>query len=361
MTFLANIGLCFVILVAGLTAQVRGEDKNTVTMEKNIHASLAEPQPPPAPMPPALQGVWASPDCGDPQKVLVFSAFHILHQKPNLGMLHPVFLWRTEPGDGETYYYYMTGPYAGYTARMTNDGLMKHVSYLVHPRQPIHSVWGRAVDFMSDEFSRCAKVFSDAPAISQYDVNIPFLLDRVQQGCAGVSPDGFHAATSCHETLFKVADSDGDHAIAVDDLLALHHYATVLERAMPQGCGTARAPTPAPQNPGTGRTFAHAAITYGDSDKDGVLDIREALALMNNPLAAPALAEPLTRLRAARSLLPFLPLTDAERSCASGANAEPQAYTGMITSPDAPSPLELDSPAGAGGCAACAAAPSLGR
>lgn len=303
------------------------------------------------PMAGDVQGIWSAPDCAESQSVLVLSRFHTLSLHGTRHRLDPLRAWRSEGLDGETLYTYRTSNQDGYIFRISNDGLMKYVSSLIHPQQPLQSAWGVAEDALAEEYSHCTKLFSGNPLLSQDEVNLPFLLDRIKEPCASIRPDDFDKAAACHHALFETLDSDSDQELEETELARLYRHAVFLATSSNTPCAAQTK-----EWPGTvvqdSRDFASRALTLLDSDKDAALDMEEAQQGWHNPMAS-GLSDTLLRLvRPSRAVLPFLPLSEAERVCSGPGdtvNAD-EPFTGQVTIPSVkPSPLTAEAQ-NTGGC-----------
>lgn len=306
---------------------------------------------PGAPMAEAVQGIWSAPDCAESRSVLVFSRFYTLSLHEARHRLDPVRAWRSEGLDGEALYTYRTSNQDGYLFRISNDGLMKYVPSLIHPQQPLQTAWGVAEDALADEYSHCAKLFSGNPLLSQDEVNLPFLLDRIRESCAAIRPDDFAKAASCHLALFETLDSDSDQKLNGAELARLYRHAIFLASASNTPCAAQAKPWPGTVTQDA-RDFASRALTLLDGNKDMALDMTEARQGWSDPLARGLADSLLQLLRPNRTLLPFLPLSEAERICSGPSDTgTPEApFTGQVTIPSVvPSPLNPEAQS-AGGC-----------
>lgn len=322
-------------------------------MIKNLPPSMMPEPEPSGPFPAAALGIWSAPDCSDAQSVIVLSQYYQLHLIGNRHSITAITQWRSEDYDDEMLFFYLTHDMLGFFFKMTNDGLIKHSRYYVHPKQELHSAWDSIIEQMSDEYTRCAKLFTGTPVVTQDEVNLPFLLDRIKEPCAGVDPDHFSNAAACHAALFDTVDTSKDAKLDEDELRRFYKQAVFLEDGALPGCRVpaAEGQSSAMAGPTAAINFAAEFLTLADSDGDKVLSAEEATHGIINPLARPLREPLLQKLRSVRFALGFLPLSQTEKACSTGSPGnKPQRYTGVIMLEETPSPLSLGAPGGGCGC-----------
>lgn len=343
--------LILVLALSAFTpAAVQAQETAAPAMIRNIHPALAPEPEPSGPLPDSALGIWSAPDCTDAQSVLVLSRYYQMYMTPGRHTMTVITQWRSEDYDDETLFFYLTHDGLGYFFKMTHDGLIRHLRRFVHPKQELHAAWSDIVAQMSDEYTRCAKLFTGKPVVTQDEVNLPFLLDRVREPCAGVDPENFSKAGACHAALFAAVDSDGNTRLDENELVRFYRQAVFLEGGALAGCRV----TPA-EEPGSGMTsagyaprFAGDALRLGDTDGDAALGLDEVSRVLTSPLSYDLREPLLQKLRSARFAFGFLPLSSAEKSCTTDSpGGKPDVYTGIILLEDKPSPL---APAGGCGC-----------
>lgn len=329
-----KVTILMLLFLLGLSPQVSAlaQDQAAPPAPNLLPWQAPEPEPS-GPFPDAALGIWSAPDCTDAQSVLVLSRYYQMHLKSGRHMISAIRQWRSEEYDDEKLFFYLAHDGRGFFFKMTNDGLFKHLMHFVHPKQELHTAWNSIIERMSDEYTRCAKLFTGQPVMTQEEVNLPFLLDKIREPCAGVDPAGFAKAGSCHAALFAAIDSDRSEKLDAQELAGFYKQAVFLESGTPVGC---RLSTPDPAlsakadaDAATG--FAAEMLRLGDSDHDNGMSMGETGNLLANPLSY-SLREPLLqKLRSARFALGFLPLSNAEKSCTAGSGGgQRDVYTGII-------------------------------
>ncbi len=341
--------LCFLALLLPATGWAQDGSKPTIT--PNIPPFLAQEPAPSGPFPDAPQGIWSAPDCTNAQSVLVLSRYYKLHVEHGKHTLSAIARWRDETYDDERLFFYLTHDGGGYLFKMTNDGLIHHLMSFVHPQQPLHTAWDSTIERMSDEHTRCAKLFTETLVVTQDEVNLPFVLDRVKEPCTGIDPDRFAKASACHAALFAAVDHDNNEKLDTAELVRLYKQAVFLEIGMAAGCRvTAQTPVEDDSGAAFAPRFAGDLLRLGDTDGDAALDMGEIRRVIANPLSYRLHETLLQKLRSVRFALGFLPLSDAEKTCTANApGGKAPVYTGVIIL-ETPAPGQGLGPPGSSGC-----------
>lgn len=274
--------------------------------------------------PESLRGIWARPDCGHADVVYVIANGHILYMDADTRWVNAIESVRGEDFQGDMLYHLQASPWSG-VIRLENDGVFRVSETPVHPEQPIHMLWGRSLNYLAPEFTRCAKLFDTSLPLSTAEANIPFLLDRInaQDACGGIDAKAFPQATPCHRALFDALDSDQDGTLGRDELMRLYDMVTFThEGQLRVRCGLdAQAGTPLPVSMiGEGRAaeFADALQSHIGEGRRVDLESLRAMLSASETLRAPlpdTLRSFITAARAMEGNLPFAALHGARRAC----------------------------------------------
>lgn len=268
----------------------------------------------PVPMTKELQGIWSRPDCATSEQALVISRNYVLAEAQGIPFIIRIDSWRSEPFEENNLYLYTGTKGDQAVLRKTNDGLIKMIYKAAMPTQALHTLWGSHDEKRAVEYSRCVKLFDSRPGMTQGEVNIIFALDKMVEGCKGVTPDKFPSASSCHKAIFTVLDSNSDGAMDDAELGYVYRMAGFVKMGI-NPCSAKAGDYPGTL-PDEAKVFAKKMLIAFDGDKDGRLTLAEIAArASDHALYQDEMYAFIENARNTQAILPFMPQPDVLKTC----------------------------------------------
>ena len=262
-----------------------------------------------------LRGIWAYPDCTRADALYVIAAHYIFEATSNMYAINPIQNVRAEDYDGETLYHLQANKLS-LVMKLTNDGLVRPFNAPVTPRQPIYLAWGSQQDSITDEYTRCAKLFGTSLAIGQEEVNIPFIFDMIHEDCGKTTRDSFPSDRACHTRLFQITDYNQDEFLNQDELARLYRRIVFLTTATISKCNQKAEYNDTSKKDSA--DFAAYVMSHAAPDDPRGFTMTEIEDLLKRgDFISGPVYQFVENARNLQSLMPWLPAPDSQRTCLS--------------------------------------------
>lgn len=289
--------------------------------------------------PPALQGIWSSPDCTTANQIRILSKHFMIQTAGRRLLIGETGEWQHNHVDGEDFYSLKSEFFNPLLLNRTNDGLMKTITVSANDTRNQNQIWDQTPPAQMTEYSHCAKLFDSHPALNQAEVNSIFLLDWIKDGCAAVRPEKFSYATNCQQILFNTLDTDQSGALGQDELAAIYQQTAFLQTGLGICVGGAAYPGDSVRQ---GQAFAEGLLQANDHRELQRADIHGLFRA-----SSPALQPFLEAVGTLKPLLDFIPSdgsVPAAKQTACPANNIGPNKTGAIPVVEGPLNIQWQTP-----------------
>jgi hypothetical protein len=266
------------------------------------------------PIAPHLKGLWAMPDCIRAEKIYVLSSHHIMKIWPDLYYIGPVrALHEEDKVDGDRLAHVQSYDYS-LLLRLTNDGLFKVTEAEIQPGQPLETKWGSQQETLSEEYTRCAKLFGSELPIGQEEVNTPYILDMIALSCRSVDKKNFNKELICQRKIFDVADYNQDGLLNENELARAYRQVVFMSSASTRLCNQASFYNAATAKDAA--NFAQFFLTLAGAENKKGVDFDTVRSLLSDRTKHTGrLYTALETALGLRVLMPFLPDPHESRAC----------------------------------------------